>query len=70
MKAFWRTPVYVLIGAVVILMIANGTRQNFGLFLVPLSADLGWGRTEFSFAIAIQNLVLGLGAPFIAIIAD
>ena len=70
MKAFWRTPVYVLIGAVVILMIANGTRQNFGLFLVPLSADLGWGRTEFSFAIAIQNLVLGLGAPFIAAIAD
>ena len=70
MKAFWRTPVYVLIGAVVILMIANGTRQNFGLFLVPLSADLGWGRPEFSFAIAIQNLVLGLGAPFIAAIAD
>ena len=57
MTAFWRTPVYVLIGAVVILMIANGTRQNFGLFLVPLSADLVWGRTEFSFAIAIQNLV-------------
>ncbi|NQU69638.1 MAG: MFS transporter [Rhodospirillales bacterium] len=70
MIAFWRTPFYVLIGAVVILAIANGSRQNFGLFLVPLSADLGWGRTEFSFAIAVQNLVLGLGAPFIAAIAD
>lgn len=70
MIAFWRTPLYVLIGAVVILLIANGTRQNFGLFLVPLSSDLGWSRTEFSFAIAVQNLVLGLGAPFIAAFAD
>jgi MFS family permease len=70
MKAFWRTPLFVLVGAVLILMIANGSRQNFGLFLVPVSADLGWGRSEFSFAIAVQNLVLGLGAPFIAAIAD
>ena len=70
MKAFWRTPLYVLIGTVVILMIINGSRQSFGLFLVPLSGDLGWGRTEFSFALAVQNLMLGLGAPFIAAIAD
>jgi MFS family permease len=70
MKAFWRSPLFVLIGAVAILLIANGTRQNFGLFLVPLSADFGWGRSEFSFAIAVQNLMLGLGAPFIAAIAD
>ena len=70
MKAFWRTPFYVLIGTVVILMIVNGSRQSFGLFLVPLSGDLGWGRTEFSFALAVQNLMLGLGAPFIAAIAD
>lgn len=70
MKPFWRTPLYVLIGALLILMIASGSRQNFGLFLVPLSADLGWGRTEFSLAIGIQNLVMGLAAPFIAAIAD
>lgn len=70
MKPFWRTPFYVLIGAVLILMIANGSRQNFGLFLVPLSADLGWGRSEFSLAIAVQNLVMGLAAPFIAAVAD
>lgn len=70
MKAVWRTPIYVLCGAVAILVISNGSRQNFGLFLVPLSADLGWGRAEFSLAIAVQNLVMGLAAPFVAAIGD
>ena len=41
MKPFWRTPLFVLCGAVAILVIANGSRQNFGLFLVPISGDLG-----------------------------
>lgn len=70
MKAFWRSPVYVLAGCVVIVMISNGSRQNFGLFLVPLSQDLGWGRAEFSLAVAMQNLVIGFAAPFVAAIGD
>ena len=70
MKAFWRTPLFVLCGAVLILLIANGSRQSFGLFLVPISQDLEWGRTEFAFAIAIQNLVMGLAAPLVAAVAD
>ena len=70
MKALWRTPLFVLCGTVAILLIANGSRQNFGLFLVPISGDLGWGRAEFSFAIAIQNIVMGLAAPFVAAIGD
>ena len=70
MKAFWRTPVFVLCGTVVIFLIASGSRQNFGLFLVPLSADLEWGRAEFSFAIAIQNLTMGVAAPFMAALGD
>ncbi len=70
MTAFGRTPLFVLLGGSLIMLIAVGTRQNFGLFLVPLSADLGWGRTEFSIAIAVQNLVMGAAAPFVAAIAD
>ena len=70
MKAFWRTPLFVLCGTVVILLIANGSRQNFGLFLEPISTDLNWGRAEFSLAIAIQNIVMGLAAPFVAAVAD
>ena len=70
MTAFWRTPLFVLCGTVAILLIANGSRQNFGLFLEPISTDLGWGRAEFSLAIAIQNIVMGLAAPLVAAVAD
>ena len=51
-------------------MLALGTRQSFGLFLRPMSVDLGWGRETFSFAIALQNLVWGLAMPFAGAIAD
>ena len=51
-------------------MLALGTRQSFGLFLRPMSMDLGWGREVFSFAIALQNLVWGMAMPFAGAIAD
>src|SRR5881275_723382 len=51
-------------------MLALGTRQGFGLFLRPMSLDLGWGRETFSFAIALQNLVWGLAMPVAGAIAD
>ncbi len=53
-----------------VLMLALGIRQSFGLFLRPMSMDLGWGRETFSFAIALQNLVWGLAMPFAGAIAD
>ena len=37
---------------------------------MPLSADLGWGRSEFAWAIATQNLVMGVAAPFVAALGD
>ncbi len=52
------------------LTIALGTRHSFGLFLQPMTADLGWGRQTFSFAIAIQNLVYGMAQPITGMIAD
>ena len=67
---FWRTPVYVLLGATCILLVTSGVRQSFGLFIQPISIDLSWGREPISFAIATQNLVVGLAAPFAAMIAD
>jgi MFS family permease len=51
-------------------MLALGIRQSFGLFLRPMSMDLGWGREVFSFAIALQNLAWGLAMPFAGAIAD
>ena len=66
----WRSPAMVLACGGVVLMLALGIRQSFGLFLRPMSADLGWGRETFSFAIALQNLVWGLAMPFAGAIAD
>ena len=60
----------VLVCGGLILLIAIGTRQSFGLFLQPMSTDLGWGRETFSFAIALQNLVWGLAMPLAGAIAD
>lgn len=66
----WRTPALILACGGLILMLALGTRQSFGLFLRPMSLDLGWGREAFSFAIALQNLVWGCAMPFAGAIAD
>jgi MFS family permease len=66
----WRTPAVILVCGGLILMLALGTRQSFGLFLRPMSMDLGWGREGFSFAIALQNLVWGCAMPLVGAIAD
>jgi MFS family permease len=66
----WRTPAVILVCGGLILMLALGTRQSFGLFLRPMSMDLGWGREAFSFAIALQNLVWGCAMPLAGAIAD
>lgn len=66
----WRTPTVVLICGCVVLMLSLGTRQSFGLYLRPMSFDLGWGREVFAFAVAVQNLVWGLAQPFAGMVAD
>lgn len=53
-----------------ILVLAFGARAGFGLFLQPVSAEHGWGREIFSIAMAIQNLLWGVLAPFAGGIAD
>ena len=47
-----------------------GIRQVFGLFLQPISVELGAGFHLFSLAIAIQNLVWGLSSPVFGAAAD
>jgi MFS family permease len=51
-------------------MLTFGPRSVFGLFLVPMSREFGWGRDVFGLAVAIQNLLWGLGSPFAGAIAD
>ena len=47
-----------------------GIRQVFGLFLQPISIELGTGFQLFSLAIAVQNLVWGLSSPLFGAAAD
>ena len=63
--AFW-----ILLSGALILALSLGVRHGFGLFLAPMSADFGWGREVFAFAIALQNLVWGLAQPFTGALAD
>jgi predicted MFS family arabinose efflux permease len=53
-----------------IVIIAMGIRQSFGLFIQPLGVDLGVGRNVMGLAIAISNLMFGLAQPFVGAIAD
>lgn len=66
----WRTPSVVIVAGCLIGVLTFGIRAGFGLFLQPMSADLGWGREVFAFAIAVQNLLWGVGQPFAGAIAD
>jgi hypothetical protein len=59
-----------LLAGAAILTVAMGIRQTFGLFLSPMSIDLGIGREVFALAIALQNLLWGFAQPFAGMIAD
>ncbi|WP_114953822.1 MFS transporter [Sphingosinicella terrae] len=65
-----RRPLTVIVCASLIVTLAMGVRQTFGLFLPPISIELGIGRQSFGLAIAISNLLFGLAQPFVGAIAD
>lgn len=60
----------VILCAGLIVGTAMGIRQVMGLYLAPMTKDLGIGREPFSTAMAVANLVWGLGAVFAGIVAD
>jgi MFS family permease len=66
----WRTPLVVVVCGCLIAMVAFGPRSSLGFFLTPLSQEHHWGRDVFSLALAIQNLLWGIGQPFAGGIAD
>ncbi|MCY1491968.1 putative MFS-type transporter YhjX [compost metagenome] len=70
MTSPWRSAGWVLLGASLILALSLGIRHGFGLFLAPMSAEFGWGREVFAFAIALQNLIWGIAQPFTGALAD
>ena len=52
------------------LFVSMGARNGFGVFVVPMTGDLDWTRTEISAAIAVGVMVNGLSQPFLGRVYD
>jgi predicted MFS family arabinose efflux permease len=68
-ERLWHKPLFVLLIASSIVFVSFGIRQSLGLFMRPITLDLGWGREVLSVALATQNLMIGVAAPFAGALA-
>jgi len=60
----------VITAGCLIAVVGFGIRSGFGLFQVPMITELGWDRETFGLAMAIQNIMWGVGVPIAGAIAD
>lgn len=65
-----RAPLLIVLCGCLIAMLSFGPRASSGIFLLPMTGEYGWGRDTFGLAIAIQNLLWGVGTPFAGAVAD
>lgn len=63
-------PTMILVGAAVMMSLAMGMRQCLGLFLPPMTRDLGITASDFTFAIAVQNVAWGVFQAPLGAMAD
>ena len=68
--ATWRTPLVIIACGCAICMLSFGPRASLGFFIQPMSREFAWGRDVFGLALAVQNLLWGLGQPLAGAIAD
>jgi MFS family permease len=66
----WRTPLVIIICGCAIALLSFGPRSSLGFFVQPMSREFAWGRDVFGLALALQNLLWGLGQPIAGAIAD
>src|SRR2546425_4459155 len=66
-----RRPMLVLLVlSSVVISVCMGLRQSLGIFMRPMTVELGISAATFGFSIALQNIVWGLSQPFVGAIAD
>ncbi|WP_374302201.1 MFS transporter [Ferrovibrio sp.] len=65
----WQS-VSILSGAAIMLSLAMGMRQSLGLFMQPITRDIGISAADFAFALAVQNIVWGIAQPFAGALVD
>jgi MFS family permease len=66
----WRTPLVIIVCGCAIGLLSFGPRSSLGFFVQPMSREFSWGRDVFGLALAVQNLLWGLGQPVAGAIAD
>jgi len=66
----WRTPLVIIVCGCVIALLSFGPRSSLGFFVQPMGREFSWGRDVFGLALAVQNLLWGLGQPIAGAIAD
>jgi MFS family permease len=66
----WRTPLVIIVCGCAIALLSFGPRSSAGFFIQPMSREFAWGRDVFGLALALQNLLWGLGQPIAGAIAD
>src|SRR5258707_2888099 len=65
-----RAMLVLLVLSGVIISICIGLRQSLGLFMRPMTLELGISSATFGFSIALQSIVWGLSQPFVGALAD
>src|SRR6266496_3732528 len=65
-----RAMLVLLVLSSVIIALCMGLRQSLGIFMRPMTLDLGISAATFGFAIAFQNIVWGVSQPFVGAVAD
>ncbi len=60
----------ILMAGSAILLLGFALRASFGVFQIPIATEFGWLRSDFSMAIAIQNLAWGIGQPIFGALAE
>src|SRR5207245_11083571 len=64
-------PAWIVLGAVTVCMMAgSGIRSTFGVYIKPMEAEFGWGRSALSGAAAVSLLLLGAAGPLVGRLAD
>ncbi|MGL6061519.1 MAG: MFS transporter, partial [Bradyrhizobium sp.] len=66
----WRTPLVIIVCGCIIALLSFGPRSSLGFFVQPMGREFAWGRDVFGLALALQNLLWGLGQPIAGAVAD
>ena len=61
---------FVVAACVFVSMTGNGAYNGFGVFIIPMSDEFGWGRGQVSFAASLGTLLGGFSQPVFGWIFD